>query len=119
MTGREMVLLAKAVEACDGNRWRMHFGPHDDSWHVSLHSSSGAYRGSWGGPTLADALRALLADLGVPVSPPDVWREVLIQAWAGPNEGFRDEDGVWHPGATQGHAREVDRFLDLLERGGA
>lgn len=61
MTGVEMVLLARAVEACEDFRHQ-----------IMRADGSQAVRATWDGdwyvrPTLADALQALLRDLGEPV----------------------------------------------------
>lgn len=123
MTGYEMVLLARAVDACDRRCAELDVSPpapHVPIWGVSVH-----HRVPSAGPdvyeegdTLGGALRALLRDLGEDAPDEQTWRDALIDAWAD-GLGFRDDDGVWHPGATEAHANQVNRFLALLEGRGS
>lgn len=71
MTAREQHLLALAVEACWPNGWRILVQTpqcDDCNWWVGCESlGEPDYLHEASGPTLADALAALLRDLGVEV----------------------------------------------------
>lgn len=71
MTARErietMVLRQQAVEACDQEDWLMALVPsrRDEPRRVQAWSAPGKCEAMGEGPTEADALRALLRDMGV------------------------------------------------------
>lgn len=116
MTGHEMVLLAKAVEA-GGATFRIYRSP-DDGWTTVETSGPRGYADgkTETGSCLADALTALLRDLGVEVpEPPSAERVEDFRAY------LNDFHGDGPVGALrrwrQRYAREPQIVLALLDGG--
>jgi hypothetical protein len=123
VTGYEMVLLARAVEACGEFRHRraLHFipayAPTDAGWAVETWRATGVLSSvhweTFSGPSLADALTDLLNDLGVEVPEPPSAERVAEVARA-----LYDADPLMQEGArylADLYAREPQTVLALLE----
>lgn len=68
MTGKEMILLARAVEMCAADSGRVDVTYSAGTWTVGSPSGMAAYHFS--AATLEDALTAILVDLGEPAPSP-------------------------------------------------